>query len=40
MMNSKNWPEAAKHFKDQEYAKGNFNYTIAEETIKWLKIKT
>jgi len=39
MMKSKDWPEAAKNFKDQQYAKGNFNYKIAEETIKWLKSK-
>lgn len=40
MMKSKDWPEAAKNFKEQQYAKGNFNYRIAEETIKWLKSKT
>lgn len=40
MMNSKDWTEAAKNFKEQQYAKGNFNYRIAEETIKWLKSKT
>lgn len=39
MMKSKDWPEAAKNFKEQQYAKGNFNYKIAEETIKWLKSK-
>jgi uncharacterized protein len=39
MMKSKDWPEAAKNFREQQYAKGNFNYRIAEETIKWLKSK-
>ncbi len=39
MMKSKDWPEAVKNFKDQQYAKGNFNYKIAEETVKWLKSK-
>jgi len=39
MMKSKDWPEAAKNFKEQQYAKGNFNYTITEETVKWLKSK-
>ncbi|MEO8516253.1 MAG: alpha/beta hydrolase, partial [Flavobacterium sp.] len=40
MMKSKDWTEAAKNFKEQQYAKDNFNYKIAEETIKWLKSKT
>jgi len=40
MMKSNSWPEAAKNFNEQQYAKGNFNYKIAEETIKWLKTKT
>ena len=40
MMKSKDWKEAAKNFNEQQYAKGNFNYKIAEETIKWLKTKT
>lgn len=40
MMKSKDWPEAVKNFRDQQYAKGNFNYDIAIETIKWLKTKT
>lgn len=39
MMKSKDWTEAAKNFREQQYAKGNFNYKIAEETIKWLKSK-
>lgn len=39
MMKSNNWPEAAKNFKEQQYAKGNFNYKIADETVKWLKTK-
>lgn len=37
MMNSKDYKEAYEHFKNQEYNKGNFNYRIAEETLKWLK---
>jgi uncharacterized protein len=37
MMNSKNYQEAYKNFQEQQYNKGNFNYKIAEETIKWLK---
>ncbi|HMI79327.1 MAG TPA: alpha/beta fold hydrolase [Ferruginibacter sp.] len=37
MMKSKNWEEARDNFKKQQYAKGNFNYSIAEETINWLK---
>lgn len=37
MMKSKNWEEARDNFKAQQYTKGNFNYRIAEETIKWLK---
>ncbi len=40
MMKSKDWEEAAKNFKDGQYAKGNFNYDIANETVKWLKGKT
>lgn len=36
MMNSKNWQEARDNFRQQQYAKGNFNYRIAEETIRWL----
>jgi len=40
MMKSMDWKEAAKNFNEQQYAKGNFNYKIAEETIKWLKTKT
>jgi uncharacterized protein len=36
MMKSKDWKEAAKNFKEQQYVKGNFNYRIAEETINWL----
>lgn len=39
MMKSKDWPEAVKNFNDQQYAKGNFNVKIAEETIKWLQSK-
>jgi pimeloyl-ACP methyl ester carboxylesterase len=40
MMKSKDWKEAVKNFNEQQYAKGNFNYKIAEETIQWLKTKT
>ena len=36
MMRSKDWTEAAKNFKEQQYLKGNFNSKIAEETVKWL----
>ena len=39
MMKSKDWPEAVKNFNEQQYAKGNFNGKIAEETIKWLQSK-
>jgi len=37
MMKSKDYEEARDNFKKQQYAKGNFNYSIAEETLKWLK---
>jgi pimeloyl-ACP methyl ester carboxylesterase len=37
MMKSKDWEEARDNFKAQQYVKGNFNYSIAEETINWLK---
>lgn len=37
MMKSTNWEAARDNFKQQQYAKGNFNYAIAEETVKWLK---
>ena len=37
MMRSKDWTEAAKNFKEQQYLKDNFNPKIAEETVKWLK---
>lgn len=40
MMKSESLPEASKNFKEQQYAKGNFNYKIVEETLKWLKTKT
>ncbi len=40
MMKSGSWFEAVKNFEEQQYTKGNFNYKIAEETIKWLKMKT
>ncbi|WP_273213649.1 alpha/beta fold hydrolase [Runella zeae] len=37
MMKSKDWPEAVKNFREQQYLKGNFHPQIADETIKWLK---
>jgi pimeloyl-ACP methyl ester carboxylesterase len=37
MMKSNSWKEAASNFKTQQYLKGNFNYKIAEETLRWLK---
>ncbi len=37
MMKSKDWEEARDNFKAQQYVKGNFNYSIAQETINWLK---
>jgi len=37
MMKSANWEQARDNFNQQQYNKGNFNYSIAEETIKWLK---
>lgn len=37
MMRSKDWTEAAKNFKEQQYLKENFHPKIAEETLKWLK---
>jgi pimeloyl-ACP methyl ester carboxylesterase len=36
MMKSKTFEEAAANFKLQEYAKGNFNQAIADESIRWL----
>lgn len=39
MMKSNNWPEAVKNFREGQYAKGNFNPAIAEETVKWLNTK-
>lgn len=38
MMKSANWEQARDNFRDQQYLKGNFNYSIAVETIKWLKL--
>ena len=38
MMQSKDWQEAYKNFKTQQYLKGNFNFKITEETVKWLDI--
>ncbi|MBK8497190.1 MAG: alpha/beta fold hydrolase [Chitinophagaceae bacterium] len=37
MMKSTNYKEARDNFKKQQYAKGNFNTRIADETINWLK---
>lgn len=37
MMRSKDWTEAAKNFKEQQYIKGNFNTQITEEIGKWLE---
>lgn len=37
MMKSADWEQARDNFNQQQYNKGNFNYSIAEETIKWLK---
>lgn len=37
MMRSTDWKEASKHFKEQQYLKGNFNYRISDETVKWLE---
>lgn len=36
MMKSNTFEEAAKNFKEQAYAKGNFNQRIADESVKWL----
>lgn len=36
MMKSTTYEEAAKNFKEQQYAKGNFNKRIADETVLWL----
>ena len=37
MMRSKDWTEAYRNFKDQQYLKGNFNKEIADATVEWLK---
>ncbi len=37
MMKNKSWEEARYNFKTQQYTKGNFNYSIAEETVNWLR---
>lgn len=37
MMKSASWEDARGHFNSQQYNKGNFNYQIATETIRWLK---
>ena len=36
MMKSANYEEARDNFRKQQYNKGNFNYNLAVETIKWL----
>ncbi len=36
MMKSATWEEARDNFNKQQYNKGNFNYQIAVETVKWL----
>ena len=36
MMKSANYEEARDHFRQAQYNKGNFNYSIATETIEWL----
>ncbi len=36
MMKSKDWNEAARNFREQQYLKGNFNYSIVDETLKWM----
>ncbi len=36
MMKSNTYEEAVKNFREQEYAKGNFNQRIADESVNWL----
>lgn len=36
MMKSPDWNAAARNFREQQYLKGNFNYSIVEETLKWM----
>jgi len=36
MMKSADYEQARDNFRQAQYNKGNFNYSIAEETIKWL----
>jgi hypothetical protein len=36
MMKSNSYEEAVKNFNEQQYAKGNFNYKITDEIMKWL----
>jgi pimeloyl-ACP methyl ester carboxylesterase len=36
MMKSKTYEEARDNFNTQQYAKGNFNYSIVTETVNWL----
>ena len=38
MMKSASWEEARDNFNKQQYNKGNFNYQIAGETVKWLAL--
>ena len=37
MIKRKNYEDARDNFKKQQYTKGNFNFSIAEETINWPK---
>ncbi len=37
MMKSATWEAARDNFREQQYAKGNFNEAIATETINWLR---
>lgn len=36
MMHSSDYPQAIRNFKDRAYTKGNFNFTITQETLKWM----
>jgi pimeloyl-ACP methyl ester carboxylesterase len=38
MMSSADYPEAVRNFKDRAYLKGNFNYRVSEETIRWMAL--
>lgn len=39
MMKSGSYEQARDNFNSQQYNKGNFNYSIADETIKWLRTR-